>query len=167
LKITRPTDEFWEATKAATFHRPDTTSDRILSATASSWRTEENHFAAGWATGRAMSGAWGEPDKMYDYFNAAVQDYQKCINSHPPESYPGLAALLQISSLLGQASWMFGLDKNRLRIQREGVLEELGQRLISYYVNSPNKAGYLVTGINLKTDLVSVDGQRKWDWSEG
>ena len=150
--ITEPTNKFWEAIKSAGFPPPDEPSQQILSAMASLWRTEENYFAAGYAMEQAMRGAWGDPEKMYSYFVAAVQDFENCVNSRLPEPYPNLAALLKLNSLLGQASWMFGVDT---RIKRENVLEELGQRLISYYQDSPNKAGYLVTGINLKTDLAS------------
>ena len=37
----------------------------------------------------------------------------------------------------------------------ERGVEEVGQRLIIYYKNSPNKDAYLVTGIDLTTDLAS------------
>ena len=153
--ITPPADEFWEAIKAASFHRQDGTSQGILSATASQWREEENHFAAGFAMQKAMYGAWGDPEEMYSIFIAAVHDFENCVNSQPPESHASLAALLQINSLLRRASWMFGIDRTKLRVESESVFEELGQRLISYYKNSPRKVGYLVTGVNLRTDLAS------------
>ena len=80
-----------------------------------------------------MRGAWGNPKEMRSYFVAAVQDYENCVESQPLESHPSLAALLNISSLVGQASWMFAEDKTRFRMIREGALEELGQRLVNCY----------------------------------
>lgn len=70
--ITPPTSEFWEATNKASFHRGDETSQAILLAMASLWRTEENYFAAGYAMEKAMMGAWGDPENMYTYFVKAV-----------------------------------------------------------------------------------------------
>ena len=105
---------------------------------------------------KAVYGAWGDPEQMYSYHVEAVRDFENCVNSQPPQTHPSLAALLQMNSLLWQASWMFGgIDRTKMRIQGDSVLGELGQRLIAYYKISPNKAGYLVTGINLKTDLAS------------
>ena len=151
VSMTTPS-EFWDAINKGIFHQADETNRQVLSATASTWRTEGNHFAAGYAAERLMISAWGYPEQMYAHYIDAVQDFENCVNSQQPDSLSSLAALLKLNSLLEEASLMFGLNT---RIQRESVFEELGQRLTSYFSESSNKVGYLVTGIYIKTDLAS------------
>mgnify|MGYP004334219225 FL=1 len=152
-KMTLPDDEFWDAMNSATFHQGDAeTTEKILFDMASVWRSEQNYFAAGYAMEYASRAAQGNQEKMLSHFEAAAQDFENCANSQSPDSYSSMAGLLKLSSLLGQGRWTFGL---RTQVLCENILEELGQRLISYYHDSSNKVGFLVTGVRLETDLAT------------
>ena len=152
-KMTLPDDEFWDAVNSATFHQGDAeTTEKILFDMASVWRSEQNYFAAGYAMEYASRAAQGNQEKMLSHFEAAAQDFENCANSQSPDSYSSMAGLLKLSSLLGQGRWTFGL---RTQVLCENILEELGQRLISYYHDSSNKVGFLVTGVRLETDLAT------------
>jgi hypothetical protein len=78
------------------------------------WRRDAQHFSAGVAMLRAVDAAWGQPERMGEAQNAALQDLDRVISEQAPESPASLASLHKLRQSLDRASWLFEVDRERL-----------------------------------------------------
>jgi hypothetical protein len=136
------------------FFSPDkgTALERIQQA-ADLWRAAGQHFSAGIAMSAAVQAAWGSPDKMAEFQNMAIQDFQRVVLEKSPSSPEALAALQKLRRQLELTQWLFDVDKRIIKAEIRKMGEELAQRLLTHFANSALAQNYLVRGIGIKTDL--------------
>jgi hypothetical protein len=149
-----------------------------LTSVASEWREANKHFNAGYAIERAEKAAWGDGAQLYSCLTAAIQDYNKCIETQEPCAPEALAALVKLSGALGKLHTYFSeLNEVAIPRTRDKLLGELGQRLITCYENTPYAEYYLVRGVWLQGNLEGdwepsfpqwevQWGVETWSWSQ-
>lgn len=129
-------------------HPGDLEALKSLTQAADLWRTSGNHFYAGYAMTEAIHAAWGDGERVNACLNAALLDYRNCVTTQPPESHESLAAIHMWASQLRYID-----DRTYARRMVEGLQQELAQRLIRFFNNSPHVDSYFVKGIVVSTDL--------------
>jgi hypothetical protein len=128
-------------------HSGDRESVEILRNAADQWRADGRFFSAGVCMSTAIHGAWGDGAEVDRCLLQAVQDYQACINTQPPDSLESLAALRKWSGLL-----MYVERKVASHGQRV-LQQELAERLMRFFSEGTQRDSYLVKGFVLTTDL--------------
>ena len=117
------------------------------------WRGSGQHFSAGVAMLRAVDAAWGRPDQMLDAQRSALLDFDRVLFENAPETPVSLAALHKLRQSLIRASWLFDVDRTKVRTRIRELGSEIAQRLLSYFGHSDHADNYLVTGFIVTTDL--------------
>jgi hypothetical protein len=118
----------------------------VLKEAAHEWRNAGRYFSAGYSMSVAGHVAWGTAE-IDSVLAQSVQDYRDCVRREVPDSLESLTALVLWSSELRY------LEPQGAATQVDVLREELAQRLITNFSQSPNAESYLVKGIYTKTDL--------------
>jgi hypothetical protein len=110
-------------------------------------------FGAGYVLSNAVNETWGNPTLMLEAHEAAIACFQQTISGSATCSLEALAALHKLRMGLLSNSRYFGADDaNVSRTSRE-LTEELAQRLLVCFSDSPDADGFLVRGVEISTDL--------------
>src|SRR5438128_1601604 len=105
----------------------------LLHQAATKWREVGNHLSAGIAMMHAIFGAWGDGRQVDACAEAALRDFNYCIQNYPASSLDSLLALFKSYQEL-----------SRYVNVGEGFWAELGNRLLSHYSDSANADSFLV-----------------------
>src|SRR3989442_15510829 len=112
------------AQRQGVFSRPgEVEAHRSLTEAANLWRNEGRHFSAGYAMSWAVRSAWGNPGQMMADQRIAANDFQRAVNTNPPDSFEALAALYKLQGELAQLLWLFGSKAARVK----GIIRELDE----------------------------------------
>lgn len=122
-----------------------------FSEVAAAWRGERRFFSAAVCMIQAVWRAWGTAE-LDSCFQQALADLRASVDTEPPDSFEGLAALQQWLQQL------MHLDPRAISRLRTLLQQEMAQRLLTSFSDSKDCESYLVKGFVLRTDM---DG----DWT--
>ena len=96
---------------------------------------------------------------MLEAHKAALHNFHRIISEQAADTPASIAAFYKVRQALGQASWLFEIDRTTIQTRISELNSELALRLrlLKYFQQSEHADNYLVRGFNISTDL---DG--KW-----
>jgi hypothetical protein len=143
--MSQASDLFWKAHGNRFLMPGDKNAYELLNRAASLWREQGNFLSAGIAMSDAIDAAWGEGDPVYSCARSALDDFRRCYEESAHCSHEALLAI---------HNYCYGRQNHYLeRTAKNGLLDELGDRLLRCFVDSPNRDGYLVKGFILRGNL--------------
>ena len=145
LIMSEASDSFWQAHRRVIGNPGDQETLSLFQQAATKWREQGKHLSAAISMTRAIHAAWGDGQKVNACAEAALRDYEQCLETQPPCSPQNLLALLKCHRELS----------HYIRVG-DKLWAELGNRLL-HYSDSPNADSFLVRGFVLSGDL-----DREW-----
>ncbi len=119
------------------------------------YRSVGLHFEAGIAMSSAVDSAFGDPDRMRQAHQSALEDWQRVLDQPPEESLVALAA----SHKIGRDLFLWSatlLDMSRADVNARLASLDLARAdcLVRHYDAHPDWEAYLIRGIQLAADLL-------------